>query len=180
MKEGLKMKYHNITHDDMLNGEGLRVVLWLSGCDHRCEGCQNTITHDYESGLIFDDNAKKEIFNSLEKDYVSGLTLSGGDPLFTKNRSEVINFILEVKRLYPTKNIWLYTGYTFEEVIKWNFLKEALEKIDVLVDGKFIPKLADTSYHWAGSTNQRVIDTKETLTKGAIVLYENNKKRWHN
>ncbi len=168
------MKYHNITHDDMLNGEGLRVVLWLSGCEHFCEGCQNPFTSNYDSGLDFDDKAKQEIFSSLDKDYVSGLTLSGGDPLFRKNVDKLLPFIQEVKTKYPQKNIWLYTGHSFEELIKKDILKESINYIDVIVDGKFVKKLFDIHYKWAGSTNQKVIDVKKTLKEGSVILYANN------
>ncbi len=168
------MKYHNITHDDMLNGEGLRVVLWLSGCDHLCEGCQNPFTANYDGGLDFDDKAKDEIFKALDKDYISGLTLSGGDPLYHKNLDSLLPFIEEVKTKYPNKNIWLYTGHAFEEIIKKDILKNYINYIDVLVDGKFVKKLLDINYKWAGSTNQKVIDVKKTLMEGSIILYANN------
>ncbi len=174
LKEGNEMKYHNITHDDMLNGEGLRVVLWLSGCEHLCDGCQNSFTYVYEDGLAFDDDAKNEIFNSLKKDYIDGITFSGGDPLFTKNRAPLIELMNEIKQKFPKKTIWLYTGYTFEQIIEQHILSEDINLIDVIVDGKFEKSLADNSYHWAGSTNQRIIDVQKTLLKGSIVLHENN------
>ncbi len=168
------MKYHNITHDDMLNGKGLRVVLWLSGCDHLCDGCQNAFTSNYNSGLAFDQKAKDEIFKSLNKDYIDGITFSGGDPLYTENLEELLNFISEIKEKFPNKTIWLYTGYSFEEILKKNMLKDNIKDIDVLVDGKFIKNLADINYKWAGSTNQKVIDVKKTLLKGETVIYANN------
>ncbi len=111
------MKYHNITHDDMLNGDGLRVVLWLSGCTHLCNGCQNAITFNYDNGIDFDYFAKEEIFESLAKNHNNGLTLSGGDPLYPKNRQGVLKLVTEINEKFPTKTIWLYTGFTFEEII---------------------------------------------------------------
>ncbi len=168
------MKYHNITHDDMLNGEGLRVVLWLSGCEHLCEGCQNAFTANYDSGLDFDDKAKAEIFSFLDKDYISGLTLSGGDPLYQKNLDELLPFIEEVKTKYPNKTIWLYTGHSYEEITKKDILKDYIKYIDVLIDGKFVKKLLDVNYKWAGSTNQKVIDVQKTLKEGSVILYANN------
>lgn len=97
------MRYHNITHDDMKNGSGLRVVLWVSGCSHRCPGCHNQITWDEKSGLVFDEEAKAKIFSQLEKDYISGLTLSGGDPLFFNNRQDAAELLKEVKERFPKK-----------------------------------------------------------------------------
>ena len=153
------MKYHNITKEDMLNGEGLRVVLWVSGCSHHCKGCQNPCTWNPEDGIEFDDTAKNEIFEQLDKDYISGITFSGGDPLFLNNRQDVLNLMKEIKELYPDKDIWCYTGYTYEEIKDLEHLKY----IDVLVDGKYIEELKDTKSHWVGSTNQRVINTKLLL-----------------
>lgn len=162
------MKYHNITKDDMNNGDGLRVVLWVSGCNHACLECHNQITWDPNCGLEFDESAKNEIFAELEKDYVSGLTLSGGDPLFPSNVETVTNFAKQVKEKYPNKTIWLYTGYLFEQIKD----HEILKYIDVLVDGPFVVKLKDNNAHWKGSTNQRVIDVKNTLKSRKIVLFD--------
>ena len=150
------MNYHNITKDDMLNGDGLRVVLWVSGCSHRCKGCHNPITWDPDDGLLFDEAAKQEIFAELDKDYVSGLTLSGGDPLFPGNRSTIEALVREVKERYPEKTIWLYTGYSWEEISELPLI----QYVDIVVDGKFIESLKDNKLHWRGSSNQRVIDAK--------------------
>lgn len=119
------MNYHNITYPDMNNGEGLRVVLWLSGCSHKCKGCQNPQTWDANSGIPFDESAKEELFRELDKDYISGLTLTGGDPLFESNLDGVLKLVIEINKRYntpqnanefrllcPQKSIWLYTGYT--------------------------------------------------------------------
>lgn len=114
------MNYHNITKDDMKNGDGLRVVLWLAGCEHHCPGCQNPITWDPDDGLEFDDTAKKEIFDQLDKDYISGITFSGGDPLHPANVNGVLELIEEIKQKYPDKTIWLYTGYTWEQLFDSN------------------------------------------------------------
>ncbi|MCM1042792.1 MAG: anaerobic ribonucleoside-triphosphate reductase activating protein [Corallococcus sp.] len=161
------MNYHNITKDDMLNGEGLRVVLWVSGCDHHCPDCQNPVTWDAQGGLPFDDDAKREIFDELQKDYVSGLTLSGGDPLFHGNRPAVTEFAKEVKQKFPDKTIWLYTGYI------WGLVKdlEIMKYIDVVVDGRFDKNLFDKKLHWVGSSNQRVIDCQKSLEQDKIVLH---------
>ncbi|MCF0131588.1 MAG: anaerobic ribonucleoside-triphosphate reductase activating protein [Pseudobutyrivibrio sp.] len=160
------MRYHNITKDDMLNGDGLRVVLWVSGCDHHCKECQNPITWDPEDGLVFDEAAKKEIFSLLEKDYISGITFSGGDPLYMGNRNEITELSNEIRNLFPEKTQWLYTGYTYEEVKEL----EVMQYLDVLVDGRFEIEKKDVKALWRGSINQRVIDVQQTRTVGQIVL----------
>ena len=155
------MRYHNITKDDMLNGDGLRVVLWVAGCNHCCKGCQNPITWDPDGGLLFDDKAKQEIFEQLDKNYISGITFSGGDPLHPANRLDVKNLILEIKEKYPDKTIWLYTGDTWENIRHYSIWPN----VDVLVDGEFILAQRDVKLLWKGSRNQRVIDVKATLKK---------------
>ncbi len=161
------MRYHEITHDDMLNGEGLRAVLFVSGCAHACRGCQNPLTWDPEAGLVFDDLAKEELFSILKRDYISGLTLSGGDPLYPDNRADVCALLSEVKEAFPEKSIWLYTGYSAEELLDW----EGLPWVDVLVDGKYEEALADPALPWRGSTNQRLVDVKKSLSGGEIIEY---------
>lgn len=154
------MRYHDISKDNMLNGDGLRVVLWLSGCSHNCPGCQNPLTHNPNDGLIFDEAAKQEIFEQLDKSYISGITFSGGDPLFMGNREEVLALMKEIKEKYPDKNIWSYTGYTIEELEKQSpeFTKELKQYVDILVEGRYIESLRDVNLHWRGSSNQRIID----------------------
>lgn len=166
------MRYHDITHDDMRNGDGLRVVLWVSGCNHRCPGCQNPLTWEPQDGLYFGISARDEIFAELAKDYISGLTISGGDPLYPGNRVEVLLFLSEVKERFPDKTVWLYTGYTWEQVNGSPAMYAMMKYVDVLVDGPFDRKRKDNNYHWAGSTNQRVIDVQKTLRKGEMILYE--------
>lgn len=161
------MRYHNITKDDMLNGDGLRVVLWVAGCSHACPGCHNPITWDPEGGLPFTEEEKKEIFQELDKDYVSGITFSGGDPLHQENIAGVTALAKEIREKYPKKTIWLYTGYTWKEVKKW----EIINYLDVLVDGRFEKDKKDSTLHWKGSANQFVIDVKNTLKIGEIVLH---------
>lgn len=105
------MNYLQITHEDVCNGEGLRVVLWLSGCSHHCYNCQNPQTWNPDNGIPFDESAKQEIFNELSKDYISGITFSGGDPLYEYNLDEVLKLVKQIRNSYPNKTIWLYTGY---------------------------------------------------------------------
>ena len=128
------MRYHNITKDDMLNGDGLRVVLWVAGCSHCCKECHNPITWDPNGGLEFDDAAKQEIFCELEKDYIHGITFSGGDPLHINNAFDVADLAKEIREKYPNKSIWLYTGAMWEEVKQMKLMKY----LDVLVDGEFV------------------------------------------
>lgn len=165
------MNYHDIKHDDMNNGPGLRVTLFVSGCDHYCNGCQNPETWDTKSGIPFDNTAIEEIFKQLDNDYISGITFSGGDPLNENNRVEVCNLIHQIRLKYgKSKSIWIYTGYTWEEIV--NTLTPVLLGVDVLIDGMFDKDLADVNYHWAGSTNQRVIDVQRSLEEKKIVLYK--------
>ena len=143
------MNYHNITKDDMLNGDGLRVVLWVSGCTHHCHGCQNPITWDVAGGIPFDKAAEDELFEALSKPHISGITFSGGDPLL------------------PQKTIWLYTGFLWEEIKDIPDIAD----IDVIAEGKFVMELLDPKIHWVGSSNQKVIDVKPTLESGELVLH---------
>lgn len=181
------MNYHNITKDDMLNGSGLRVCLWLSGCNHHCKGCHNPETWDPNSGIKFDKDAKNEIFEQLSKDYISGITFTGGDPLHIKNAESVRELVEEIKEIFPQKNIWIYTGYTWENIrslMRTHFfapcresyycidITKIIRKIDVLVDGEFQHKLADINFPYAGSTNQRIIDVPSSLVKGEIVIWK--------
>ncbi len=162
------MRYHNITTDDMLNGDGLRTVLWVAGCAHRCEGCHNPITWDIDGGIPFDEAAEEELFAKLTPDYISGITFSGGDPLHPRNREEVTRLARKCRALFPDKTIWLYTGYSWEEISDL----EVISYVDVLVDGPFVKQLFDGKLHWKGSSNQRVIDVKATQELGKIVLFD--------
>lgn len=223
------MNYHNITYPDMNNGEGLRVVLWLSGCSHKCKDCQNPQTWDANSGIPFDESAKEELFRELDKDYISGLTLTGGDPLFEDNLDGVLDLVAEVNKRYntpqdtvyikdknnnmltsfpnefrlsrPKKSIWLYSGYTWKDIFdetldnmikdinselslpdlvdefgkkfKINHIRQQIiSQCTVLIDGQYIESQRDISLPYRGSSNQRLIDTQQTLQKGEIVLWQ--------
>ena len=160
------MNYHDITKEDMLNGEGIRVVLWVSGCNHHCENCQNPITWDENGGLPFDEAAENELFEALDKPFIDGITFSGGDPLYPANRSEVFRLIKKCRELYPDKSIWLYTGYMWEQI---KDIPE-IQMIDVVAEGEFVEALKDNNLEWVGSSNQRVIDIKKTAQNSALVL----------
>lgn len=162
------MRYHNIENCSLLNGNGIRAVLWVAGCNHYCKHCQNPVTWDPNGGLLFDEEAKQELLKSLEPNWCNGVTFSGGDPLYPSNRAEITALAKEIKENYPDKTIWLYTGFNYEEVCEL----EVMQYVDVLVDGEFVQELADVNYHWAGSTNQRVIDVKESRKYGSIKHYK--------
>lgn len=166
------MNYHRIFYDNMLNGDGLRAVLFVSGCAHHCKNCQNPQTWDKKSGKEFTKSVKQELLNYLKNDYVSGITLSGGDPLYNHNVRVISNLCEEIKSLYADKTIWMYTGYTIEEILADKILKNAIKYVDVLIDGRYDENLADKNYKWAGSTNQRIIDVQKTLDSGEIILYK--------
>ena len=154
----------------MLNGDGLRVVLWTAGCSHHCPGCQNPVTWDPDGGAPFTDAEKQEIFDELEKDYVSGITFSGGDPLHHANVWDVTALAREIREKYPEKTIWVYTGYLWEDVRSISLMKDT----DVLVDGRYVEELRDVNLHWKGSANQRVIDVQSSLSRGTVVLWDDD------
>lgn len=167
----------------MNNGDGLRVVLWLSGCSHHCYNCQNPQTWKPDSGIPFDESAKQEIFNELSKDYISGITFSGGDPLHKNNLDEVLKLVKQIRISFPEKTIWLYTGYSYSKIFRGqlsclsqdglnNFKRREIIKLcDVVVDGEYIDEQKDITLKWRGSKNQRCIDVKQSLTQNKVVLY---------
>lgn len=161
------MTYHNITTDDMLNGDGLRTVLWVSGCSHGCKECHNPVTWDPDGGLLFDQAARNELFDKLGKNYISGVTFSGGDPLYPDNRQTITELACESKQIFPQKTIWLYTGFTWEQICQLPIIRY----LDVLVDGTYDCSKRDVRLYWRGSSNQRVIDVPRTLETGQVVLH---------
>lgn len=161
------MRFHNITKDDMLNGDGLRVVLWVAGCSHHCKECQNPITWDPNGGIPFEEENKQEIFHELDQEYIDGITFSGGDPLHEANRKEVEALAKEIKAKYPKKTVWLYTGYDWEDICDWSIMKY----VDVCVDGRFEIEHKDVQLPWKGSSNQRVIDVPDSLKMRKVVLH---------
>ena len=193
------MNYLKIEHEDVCNGTGLRVVLWLSGCSHHCYNCQNPQTWNPDSGISFDESAKEEIFNELSKDYISGLTLTGGDPLHENNLDEVLKLVQEIRISFPEKSIWLYTGYTLqlnsdsiptddfwnepdeeysyfittynESILNKFKRKQILSLCNVVVDGEYIDEQKDLTLKFRGSKNQRVINVPESLKQRKVVLY---------
>lgn len=165
--------FHMIRTDDMLNGDGLRVVLFFAGCEHHCEGCHNPETWDCNSGKELTKADIEQIYAELEHDYISGITFSGGDPMHFENVVQVAELIYTIKYKFPNKTIWLYTGCSYETMIDfYEVMNFPLHLIDVVVDGEYDKSLADVKYPWAGSTNQRVIDVKASLASNDVVLYK--------
>ena len=177
------MNYSGISECDVLNGTGFRVVLFVSGCSHRCYNCQNPKTWDKNFGHPFTEKTKQYIFNCLDKDYIDGITITGGDPLYENNLDKVLKLVQEIRILFPEKTIWLYTGYTYSEIFRGqasclsqeglnNFKRrKIISNIDVLVDGKYIDSQRDITKKWAGSKNQQVINVKESIKNNKIILY---------
>lgn len=176
---GQVMYYGTIKKSDIANGVGVRVSLFVSGCTHRCKGCFNEETWDFQYGNVFTKKTQEQIFQWLSPSYVSGLTVLGGEPLEYVNQQELLPFLKEVKKRFPDKTIWCYTGYVFEEDVLGNMVprwrgvtKPLLELIDVLVDGPFIEEQKDITLLFRGSSNQRLIDVPKSLSSGETVLWE--------
>lgn len=149
------MKYLGIDKASFVNGEGARVVLWVSGCNHYCPGCQNPDSWNPENGKWFDAGALAKVFDAVERETIDGLTLSGGDPMYPQNREEIARICRMFRvKFGDKKTIWMYTGYYFREIEDEPIVKEGL--VDVIVDGPFIREMADPEYLWAGSTNQKI------------------------
>lgn len=184
------MNYHKIEKTSVANGPGVRVTLWVSGCRVGCHNCQNPQTWKFDSGKLFDDIAKKELFESLNKPYIQGITFSGGHPLEPENLPTIYELCIEIRKKYPTKDIWLYTGYnldfilqcfqvmprqtyTFEQARFMCDIAKVFSLCDVVVDGPFIEEQKDLTLKWCGSRNQRVIDCQETIRQGKIITIQN-------
>lgn len=171
------MNYSEIKNCDIANGPGVRVTLFVSGCTHHCEGCFNEETWDFNYGVPFDIDAQEKLLSYLEPDYIAGLTLLGGEPLEYANWQALLPFVSKVKKRYPQKNIWCYSGYRFDEdildkfCIQWDDMRKFLSYIDVIVDGEFIMEEKDISLQFRGSGNQRIILVQESLRSGDIVLW---------
>lgn len=161
------MNYHNITNEDMLNGEGVRVVLWVSGCEHACKGCQNPQTWSKTSGIAFDEEAKRELFEKLENKYIDGITFSGGDPLAHYNREVVTDLARTIKNTMPKKTIWVYSGYKYEDIKDL----EIMQYVDVLVDGKFDleNRQRNPRIQWRGDDSQRIIDVQSSRKENKVI-----------
>ena len=166
------MNYEKIDKCSVSNGIGVRTVLWVSGCDIRCRNCHNPQTWDFNSGIPFTEDTMQEILYDLSKPYIKGLTLSGGHPLDPHNAPKVLEIVKRVKMVFPNKDIWIYSGYEWENIIKDETLREILKYIDTLVDGAYIDELRDISLAFRGSSNQRIIDVPKSLEQNKVILWQ--------
>lgn len=173
------MNYATIKWTDIANGEGVRISLFVSGCTHRCKNCFNAIAWDFDYGEPFDEATQEKILKELGSSFIAGLSLLGGEPFEPENQAALLPFVREVKKRYPNKPIWCYTGFILDEKTgelkekKKNtpYTKKLISLIDVLVDGPYVEELKDIRLKFRGSANQRVIDVKKTLAAGECVPY---------
>ncbi|MBE6634167.1 MAG: anaerobic ribonucleoside-triphosphate reductase activating protein [Ruminococcaceae bacterium] len=172
------MNYCNIKYCDVANGEGVRTTLFVSGCTNRCEECFQPETWDFHYGEPFTPEVEDRILESLKPFYVNGLTLLGGEPFEPSNQRALVRFVQRVRETYPEKNVWCFTGFTLEELLRegshprCEVTDELLSMIDVLVDGRFVKELKDISLRFRGSSNQRLINLPRTLREGRLLLWE--------
>ena len=172
------MNYATIKPVDIANGVGVRVSLFVSGCRHNCKNCFNQEAWDFKYGNKFDDAIIKEITNYLAPDYITGLTLLGGEPFEPENQEGLIKLLKAVKQKYPNKTIWCYTGFVYDKELLGKsravteYTKQMLSLIDVLVDGRFVEDLKDITLRFRGSSNQRLIDVQKSLKTGKVELYD--------
>lgn len=171
------MNYSLIRNCDIANGPGIRVSLFVSGCRRHCPGCFQPETWNFSYGQVFDWDAQSWIFSLLQPDYIDGLTILGGEPFEPENQRELVPFLWTIKKEFPKKTVWVYTGYTLEElrarVGAYGAATETLlSKIDILVDGPFVESKKNLGLKFCGSTNQRLIDLRKTEASEKIVLWE--------
>ena len=171
------MRYIKIKDNDIANGEGVRVSLFVSGCRNKCKNCFNPETWNFKYGNEFTKDIENEILKALEPSWINGLTILGGEPFEPENQEDLVDFVKLVRKTYPNKNIWMYSGYLLDKDIypedgsvHTEFSKDIIQNIDVLVDGKFVEELKNLSLKFRGSSNQRIILVQESLQKGEIVL----------
>ena len=170
------MHYTDIYKTDTTNGVGVRVVLWTSGCSHHCKDCHNPQTWSPTNGKPYTEETTKEILTALNKSFIDGITLSGGDPLFSGNLQEINELVKTIRKELPNKTIWIYSGFTWEEIHSSNepdmiLRKEIVENCDIFVDGRFELTKKNIRLKYCGSENQKVIDVKETLKNNKIILF---------
>ncbi|MBR0360596.1 MAG: anaerobic ribonucleoside-triphosphate reductase activating protein [Clostridia bacterium] len=170
------MNYAEIKYCDIANGEGVRTSLFVSGCTHHCKNCFNKIAWDFNYGKEFTESVEDDILKSCEPDYISGVTLLGGEPFEPENQPRLLEFLKKFKEMYPEKNVWCYSGYTYEELTGKKESRcftdktlDMLNLIDILVDGEYVEELHTLMIRFRGSTNQRLIDLNATRKQGEIV-----------
>lgn len=174
------MNYANIKWYDVSNGPGVRVSLYVSGCRNHCKNCFNPETWDFNYGEPFTKEIEEKIAEGLKPEYIKGLTLLGGDPFEPENQKVLAPFLEKLRKRYPEKSFWAFTGYDFEKDLlsgkqgDKNTVERMLNCIDVLVDGKFVEKLKDLSLRFRGSSNQRIIMVQRSLKENKIILWDEN------
>lgn len=161
-------RFNKIRKMDISNGPGVRVSIFFQGCPFHCKGCFNSETWDFTLGNPFDEGTINKVLEVASPDYIKGLSILGGEPLYKDTVDATIELCKAFKERYPEKNIWLWTGFTWETLDD----KRVLEYLDTLVDGTFKEELHDPRLKWCGSSNQRVIDVKKSLKENKIILYE--------
>lgn len=169
------MYYAEIKNRDIANGPGVRVSLFVSGCTHHCKGCFNQVAWDFYYGKPFSEQTVEEILEMLRPDYIKGLTLLGGEPFEVENQPAILELLRRVKKKYPGKSIWAFTGYLFDKDIlsgRLGDVTEYLDYLDVLVDGPFIEEKKNLSLRFCGSENQRLIDVAASLKSNKVVLWQ--------
>lgn len=172
------MNYAAIKECDVANGPGVRVSLFVSGCNHHCKGCFNSEAWDFNYGNELTEETIDKVLEDLDKDYIEGLSLLGGEPLEHTNQKGLVKLVKQVKEKFPSKTIWCYTGFDFEKDVmgnmykNWYETKELLDNIDVIVDGKFEIEKKNPSLKFRGSENQRLIDVKKSMAENRIVWTE--------
>ena len=172
------MNYAELKTYDIANGPGIRLSLFVSGCNHRCPGCFNEQAWDFNYGKEFTQETIDYIIDALSFGAYAGVTFLGGEPLEIENQRGLLPLARKIKEVYPNKTIWCFTGYVFEKDIlnrmlpKWKYTKKMLEQIDYLVDGPFVEAKKDITLRFRGSSNQRIIDVKKSLETGEVVLWE--------
>ncbi|MDR1701092.1 MAG: anaerobic ribonucleoside-triphosphate reductase activating protein [Lachnoclostridium sp.] len=172
------MNYADIKQYDVANGVGVRVSLFVSGCSHHCKGCFNEEAWDFDYGEPFTEIQVQQIIDYLKPNYVEGLSLLGGEPFEPQNRKEIVTLLRRVKKEFPNKSVWCFTGYLYDKDIMESMYKEdeivreIISYLDVLVDGRFVEEKKNLQLTFRGSSNQRVIKVKESLDKEEIVLWE--------
>lgn len=177
------MNYGEIKKCDIANGEGVRVSLFVSGCTHRCKGCFNAQTWDFNFGQPYTQETEDYIIELLKSSYINGFSILGGEPFEPENQRALLPLLRRIKAEYPQKNIWCYTGYLFDDELladsraRCEVTDDMLECIDVLVDGEFIEDLKDVSLAYKGSSNQRIIDVKASLKSNDTVLWNIRSKQ---
>lgn len=178
------MNYADIKQFDVANGPGIRISVFVSGCNHHCKGCFNEETWDFNYGQPFTEETIDTIIEYMKPSYIKGLTVLGGEPFEPANQKGLLPLLRKVREVYPQKSIWCFTGFDFERDIlgnmykNWPETKEMISYIDVIVDGKFIEELKDLNLRFKGSSNQKTIMVKETLEKGELVLWDDRQPNY--